>query len=93
MSNNLTNAVESARASILLMDKQKKKVGQATRWVIGGSTNKPALPPNGTNVFYFVITSPEPFSTTNLNGEVLFERVTLEGGKILDPKRDVVIIK
>src|SRR6185503_10136795 len=42
--NGLTNAVESARASVYLFNGDKV-VSQETRWVIGGAKDKPSLAP------------------------------------------------
>ena len=66
-------------------------VGQATRWVIGGSQDKPGLAPGVTNAFHFVIASDKPFTTTNLTPKVSFSRVVLEGGRLADVAKDVHI--
>jgi len=89
MKNNLTNKVESARAVCFLLDEQGKMVGQATKWVIG--QNKTGLATGATNTYNFVITSPQPFATTNLAAKVSFSRVVLEGDKLADPNKDVQI--
>lgn len=89
--NDLTNTVESARASVLLLDKEKKTVGRETRWVVGGGKDKPALPPGGTNIFYFVVTAPKPFNTTDLTASLSFDRVVLEKSRLADLKKDVQI--
>src|SRR6266446_10984879 len=47
MKNNFAEKVESARAVVFLLDEQGKMVGQMTRWVIGGTRDKPVLAPNG----------------------------------------------
>jgi hypothetical protein len=91
MKNGFAEEVKSARAVVFLLDDQGKVVDQSTKWVIGGSPNKLGLAAGGTNAFFFVIQSPKPFTTTNLTGKVMFSRVTMEGGKILDVNRDVVI--
>src|SRR5437899_1135462 len=49
MKNNLTEKVESARAVMFVLDEQGKAVGQATRWVIGGSQDKSGLAAGATN--------------------------------------------
>jgi hypothetical protein len=87
--NNLTNKVESARAVCFLLDDQGKMVGQSTKWVIG--QNKTGLEPKGETTFNFVITSPQPFTTTNLTAKVSFSRVVLDGGKLADAAKDVRI--
>ena len=45
MKNSLTAKVESARAVCFLLDDQGKVIGQSTKWVIGGTKNRPALEP------------------------------------------------
>jgi hypothetical protein len=91
MKNGLSEKVESARAVVFLLDEQGKMVSQATRWVIGGSQDKPGLASGATNAFHFVIASDKPFTTTNLTAKVTFSRVVLEGGKLADVNRDVQI--
>jgi hypothetical protein len=46
-------------------------------------------PPDGTNVFHFVVTADAPFATTNLTPKVTFTRVVLAGGRLADPTKDV----
>jgi len=91
MKNNLTEKVESARAVMFVLDEQGKAVGQATRWVIGGSQDKSGLAAGATNVFHFVITADKPFTTTNLTTRVAFSRVVLEGGKLADTAKEVAV--
>lgn len=87
--NGLVEKVESARAVAFLLDEQGKMVGQSTRWVIGGSADKPGLPAGATNAFHFVITSDKPYPTTNLTTKLTFSRVVLAGGKLADVTKDV----
>jgi hypothetical protein len=91
MKNGLTEKIESARAVCFLLDDQGKMAGQATKWVIGGTKDRPALEPKGEATFNFVITSSQPFTTTNLTAKVSFSRVVLEGKKLADPKMNVQI--
>jgi len=93
MKNNLADKVESARAVCFLLDDQGKMVGQSTKWVIGGTKDRPALEPKNETTFNFVITSPDSsgFTTTNLTTKVSFSRVVLEGGKLADSIKDVQI--
>jgi len=91
LKNNLSEKIESARAAVFLLDDQGKMVGQATKWVIGGSEGKSGLAAGATNAFHFVITTDKPFTTTNLAAKVNFTRVVLEGGKIADVTKDVQI--
>ena len=48
MKNGLGEKIESARAAVFLLDQQGTMVGQATRWVIGGSQDKSGLEPGAT---------------------------------------------
>jgi hypothetical protein len=89
MRNNLSEAVQSARAVCFLLDEQGKMVGQSTKWVVG--QNHTVLEPKGEATFNFVITGPQPFTTTNLTAKVSFCRVVLDGGKLADAARDVRI--
>ena len=89
LKNNFTNAVQSARAVCFLLDDQGKMVGQSTKWVIG--QNKTGLEPKGETTFNFVITSPQPFTTTNLTAKVSFSRVVLDGGKQADVRQSVSV--
>jgi hypothetical protein len=91
MKNDLSETIESARATVFLLDEQGKAVGQpTTRWVIGGTTTN-GLSAGATNAFHFVITSDKPFSTTNLMPKVTFGRLVLNGGKLADPIKDVIV--
>jgi len=93
LKNNFAEKIESARAVCFLTDAQGNVVGHATRWVVGGTPERPPLEPGATNAFHFVITSPDPsgFATTNLTARVNFSRVVLVGGKLADPVKDVQI--
>ena len=82
--NGFSTKIESARAVVFLLNEQGKMLGQSTRWVIGGSQDKPGLAAGATNAFHFVIAGDKPFATTNLTAKVTFSRVILEGGKISD---------
>jgi hypothetical protein len=91
MKNSLAEKVESARAICFLLNAQGKMVGQSTKWVIGGTKDRPALEPKKETSFNFVITSTQPFTTTNLTAKVSFSRVVLQGEKLADPKTNVQI--
>ena len=91
LTNNLSWSVESARAICFLLDDQGKMVGQSTKWVIGGTKDRPKLAPKSGTKFNFVITSPQPFTTTNLTAKVSFSRVVLDGGKLADVQKDVSV--
>jgi hypothetical protein len=91
LKNTFPEKIESARASVFLLDEKGKMIGQSTKWVIGGTKNQASLAPGATNSFFFVITSEKPFATTNLATKVNFNRVVLEGGKLANPEKDVQI--
>ena len=91
LKNNLAEKIESARAAVFLLDDQGKMVGQTTKWVIGGSADKPSLAAGATNSFHFVITADKPFTTTNLTAKVTFSRMVLEDGKLAEVSKDVQI--
>lgn len=91
MKNNLADKVESARAMCFLLDDQGRIVGQSTRWVIGGTKDRPPLAPKAQTTFNFVLTSPQPWTTTNLTAKISFSRVVLEGNKLADMQRDVSV--
>ncbi len=88
MKNDLTETVEEARAACFLLDDQGKMVGQSTKWVIG----KDHLDPKGEATFNFVITTPRVQVSSNLTAKVIFTSVILEGGKSVDPRKEVEII-
>jgi hypothetical protein len=91
MTNNLADKVESARAICFLLDDQGRMAGQSTKWVIGSTKERPPLAPKSETTFNFVITSPQPFTTTNLTARISFSRVVLEGGKLADVRQDVSV--
>jgi hypothetical protein len=81
----LNAKIDSARAVMFLLDDQGKVVGQATRWVIGGTKDKPPLAPDAKTTYNFVVPTDKPFTKT----KVSFNRVILEGGKTVDLSKDV----
>jgi len=91
MTNNLADPIESARAICFLLDDQGKMVGQSTKWVIGGTKDRPPLQPKTGTTFNFVITNPQRFATTNLTAKVSFSRVLFAGGRQADLRREVVV--
>jgi hypothetical protein len=90
MKNSLADKVESARAVCFLLDEQGQMVGQSTKWVIG--QNKAGLAPKAETSYNFVMTSPHPFTTTNLTAKVSFSRIILENGQIADVNKTVSIM-
>ena len=91
MKNNLADKVESARAVCFLLDDQGRMVGQSTKWVIGGSKDKAGLAADASRTFNFVVSSPQPWTTTNLTAKISFSRIVLNGGKLADVRRDVSV--
>jgi hypothetical protein len=89
MKNQLADKVESARAVCFLLDDQGKMLGQSTKWVVG--QNHTGLEPKAEATFNFVVTSPQPFTTTNLTAKISFSRVVLDGGKLADVRQDVSV--
>lgn len=87
--NGFAEKVESAGAVCFLLDDQGKIVGQASRWIIGGTGDKVGLAAGATNVFNFVVTATKPFIATNLTAKVTFSRVVMEGGKLADVAKQV----
>jgi hypothetical protein len=80
MLNVFPEKVESARAACFLLDAQGKIVGQSTKWVIGGSKDRPPLEPDKKTSFHFVIETDKDVS----KAEVVFNRLVLDGGKLAD---------
>jgi hypothetical protein len=72
LKNSFSQSVESARATVILLDAKGKMVGQSAKWVIGGTEDKPGLAAGGTNTFNFVITAAHPLTTTNLTARLQF---------------------
>jgi hypothetical protein len=91
MKNDLAEKIESARAICFLLDEQGKMVGESARWVIGGGKDRPALPSQKESSFNIIISSPHPFTTTNLTAKVTFSRLILEDGKVGNPQKDIEI--
>jgi hypothetical protein len=89
MTNHFTNAVESARAVCFLLDEHGKMIGHASKWVVG--ENKHELEPKGETTFNFVITSSQPFTTTNLTAKVSFSRVVLGDDRLADITKEVMV--
>ena len=54
--------------------------------IVGGTKDRPALEPKSGTTFNFVITSPQPFTTTNLTVRVTFTRLILAGSQVADPE-------
>ncbi len=89
LKNTFTNRIESARATIFLLNDQEKVVGQASQWVIDGTKGKAALAPDASTTYNFVVPSDKPFTKTKL----IFNRIVLGGGKQVDPTKSVEIEK
>ena len=93
MKNAFEEPVQSARATVFLVNGQNKVIGQSAKWVIGGTPKLSSLAAGGTNAFFFVFRSGEPFTTTNLTAKVTFGRVLLKSGKVVDVKQKVELQK
>jgi len=87
LKNTFAEKIEGARATLFLIGEQDKIVGQRTAWVIGGEPGKPALKPDATTTYNFVIDTDKPITSTRL----IFNRLILENGKLADPQKDVKI--
>jgi hypothetical protein len=83
--------IESARATLFLVDEDGQVLGRATHWVIGGTKNLAGLSSGSTNTFNFVITSNRNLTTTYLTPKIHFDRIVLDGGKLADLPKDVTI--
>jgi hypothetical protein len=92
LTNHLPQSVESARAMCVLLNDQGKMVGQTAKWVIGGGgKGRPALTPNSGTTYNFVITSPQPLTSTNLTAKIVVTRVILEHHQITNANAVVTI--
>jgi hypothetical protein len=91
MKNNFSESIKSAHAICFLLDEQGEMVGESTKWVIGGSATKSGVAAGATNSFNFVITSSQPFATTNLTAKVSFSQLVLESGESANIKQSVQI--
>lgn len=91
MKNGFAERIQSARAVCFLLDDQGKMVGQASRWIIGGTGDKAVLAAGGTNAFNFVVAAARPFTSKNLTAKLSLSRVLLEGGKLADVNKEVQI--
>ena len=82
LKNTFKESVESARATVFLLDERGQVVGQAVQWVIG-TKDKPPLAPDATTTYNFVVPMDKPFTKTRVS----FNRIILEGGKVADATR------
>jgi hypothetical protein len=85
LQNTFTNNIESVRAAVFLLNDSGKIVGQETRWILGGTKERPALAPMAKTTFHFVVQSTKPFSKT----KVTVTRIVLEGGILANVYKDV----
>ncbi|GEM_PF-732912 len=91
MKNGFAERIESARAVCFILDAQGKMLGQASRWIIGGTADNAGLAPGATNVFNFVVNAAKPLVATNLTAKVTLSRLVLQGGKLADPQKAVTV--
>ena len=87
LGNTFTNTVESVRAVLFLLDDNGKVVGQETRWIIGGTKDRPPLAPDSKTTFNFVVQANKPFTKT----KVTVTRLVLEGGRLADVNKEVEV--
>lgn len=106
MKNTFTNAVDSARAAVFLLDGQGKVVGQATRWVLGKAAQSPdpnshpsqpttlkassSLAPDSERPFFFVVPLAKPVQGP-LHSRLLFDRLILSSGPLADANKEVIL--
>jgi hypothetical protein len=91
MKNNLTETIKSARAIAFLLDEQGQVIGQSSKWVIGGTKDLLPLQSNSETTFNFIISSSQPFSSTNVTAKVSFSRVVLDNGKSANLANQVIV--
>jgi hypothetical protein len=85
----LKEKIEAARAQMFLVDDQNKTSSPGARWIIGGDKDGPPLAPGATTTYNLVVTTDKDLKVNN----VVFSKIILEGGKLADVKKDVVIEK
>jgi len=88
LQNTFTNTIDSVRAAVFLLDDGGKIVGQETRWIVGGTKDRPPLSPNAKTTFHFVVKSEKPFAKT----KVTVTRIVLEGGRLANIYSDVEMV-
>jgi len=74
LKNTYAQKIESAKATMFLMDAAGKVLSQKSGWVIGGATNRPSLAPDQQSKHYFVLPAGVTFRKANL----MLNRVVLE---------------
>jgi hypothetical protein len=77
LTNNFPEKIESARATIFLLDDTGKVITQKTRWILGGTPAKSGLESKAATKFHFVLETDKSFQTNR----VILSRVVLAGGK------------
>lgn len=94
MENTFDVPIQSARATVFLVDDKNHVVGQSTtKWVIGGAKGKQALAAGHETAYNFVISAISSGSIANLTANVSFNRVVLANGKLADLTKQVIIAK
>ncbi len=91
MTNSFKVRIESARAALFLLDENGGMVGQASKWVIGGTKDRAVLEPGQEATFNFVVQANRPFTSTNLTANINFTRLALDGGQQIDPVKNVTM--
>jgi hypothetical protein len=93
MKNMFSETIQSARGTAFLSDGQNPVISQSTKWVVGGNPKLPGLSPGATTTFNFVIPIIKLVASTNLQSKVTFNRLVLEGGKLVDPSKNIEMEK
>jgi hypothetical protein len=84
LTNKFGEKINSARASVFLMDAQGKVVAQSVKWIIDGSQEMKGLKPDAVLKYTFVLNNDKPFTTA----KVTITRIVLESGKVVTPTSD-----
>jgi hypothetical protein len=90
MKNVFSEKIESARAVCFLLDEHGEMLANSSKWVIGGKAST-ALAPSTERTYEFVLQGARPFTTTNLTAKVSFTRLVLEGGRVVEPSKNVTV--
>jgi hypothetical protein len=87
LNNTFGAGIQSAQATVFLVDANGKVIGEMTKWIIGGTTNRPILAPGKSATYHFVADQRRPFSSI----KITVNRIVLEGGKLADVTKDVIV--
>ena len=87
LKNTGASEIGSVRATVFLLDAQGQMVGQAARWILGGTKDRPGLAPEAKTTYNFVVTGTKPFAQTKL----MVNRIVFADGHLGDVLKDVTI--